>query len=172
MFFIRSYGRVASLLILGMALLFLDFLTKAYVFQLLHFCSGTPSSLGVGAFPVFYNFLGIDFLINLAVNKGAAWGLFANFQIPLLLLRIGVICGIVVYLFFLNHNPALTLPLVLITAGAIGNVIDFFLYGYVVDFMHFNLWGYNFPIFNFADVCITIGVIWMSLLLFAQKKQA
>jgi signal peptidase II len=154
--FIRGYGRPAWLIILGMVLLFIDFVTKAYVYHVLFYSSRA-------AIPVFTNFAGIDFFISLAYNKGAAWGVLANFQTPLLVLRILIILGIFIYLFFLNHNRIVDLPLVFIIAGAIGNVIDFFLYGFVVDFLRFNLWGYHFPIFNFADSWITIGVVWLLL---------
>ncbi|MEO1799558.1 MAG: signal peptidase II, partial [Cyanobacteria bacterium J06629_2] len=41
--------------------------------------------------------------------------------------------------------------------GAIGNGIDRFLFGYVVDFFDFRL--INFPVFNIADIAINIGVI-------------
>ena len=44
-----------------------------------------------------------------------------------------------------------------ILAGALGNGVDRFLFGYVVDFLDFRL--INFPVFNIADVCINIGII-------------
>lgn len=44
---------------------------------------------------------------------------------------------------------------VLILSGAIGNLIDRVLYGYVIDFLYFRL--IDFPIFNFADCCVVIG---------------
>ena len=168
--FIRNYSPIAGLIILGMFLLFCDFFTKAYVYHVFPFynpCAG-GSCLAV---PVFNNFIGIDFLISLAVNKGAAWGVFAEFQVLLLVVRICVIFGMFVYLFFINNSLRWSIPLIFIIAGAIGNVIDFFLYGFVVDFLYFNLWGYHFPIFNFADICITIGVIYLILTtIFASKK--
>jgi signal peptidase II len=169
--FLRSYARIAWLIVLGLVLLFLDFLSKAYVYYLL---PPTASCFGEScrSIPVFYNFAGIDFLISFAMNKGAAWGFFAGFQIPLLILRILVVLGIFMYLFFINHNPHIDMPLILIIAGAIGNVVDFFLYGFVVDFLFFNFWGYHFPIFNFADTCITIGVIWLFLINLFAKKHA
>lgn len=169
--FIRTYGRIAWLIILGMLLLLIDFVSKAYVFHLLPFNKFCPDN-SCWAIPVFHNFGGIDFYISLTVNKGAAWGFFADFQIILLVIRILVILGMFVYLFFLNHTPAISIPLVFIIAGAIGNVVDFFLYGFVIDFLLFNLWGYHFPVFNFADTCITIGVIALLLVgLFNSKKK-
>ncbi len=167
--FIWSYSRIAGFIVLGMMALFLDFVSKAYVYNILPFQASCEGSRCLDI-PIFYNFFGIDFLISLAQNKGAAWGLFQNFQVPLLILRIAVILCIFIYLFFLNKNPRIIFPLVLITAGATGNVVDFFLYGFVVDFFHFNFWGYHFPIFNFADICITIGVCLLFLIGLFSKK--
>ena len=55
----------------------------------------------------------------------------------------------------------------LILGGAIGNLIDRICFGHVIDFIHCTFWGYEFPIFNIADSCITIGVL--SLLLFSSR---
>ncbi len=59
----------------------------------------------------------------------------------------------------------LSLALVLIVAGAIGNLIDRSLYGYVVDFLHVYYQDWHYPVFNIADCAITIGaalLIWDS----------
>ena len=59
----------------------------------------------------------------------------------------------------------LSLALVLIVAGAIGNLIDRSLYGYVVDFLHVYYQQWHYPVFNIADCAITIGaalLIWDS----------
>jgi signal peptidase II len=171
---IKTYVHVAWALFLGMALLFLDFVTKAYVYNILPFydsCKGSVCSDLV----VFKNWYGIDFMITLATNTGAAWGFFANFQILLLIVRVLIIGGMFCYLFFFNCRSSYTIPLIVILAGAFGNVIDFFLYGSVVDFLHFTFWGYHFPVFNFADSCITIGVLWLlgaSALVYKQNKYA
>jgi len=170
--YLRSSIRISCLVALGMVLLFLDFFSKAYVHELLSIKDGCTSAYCLGI-PVFYDFFGINFQISLAINKGAAWGVLADFQGLLLILRIAVIFGILVYLFFFNRNPRVDLPLVFITAGAVGNVLDYFLYGYVVDFLNFSFWGYHFAIFNLADSFITIGVAWLFILgLFTRKKKS
>lgn len=164
--------RFAGFLALGMALLFLDFFTKAYVFHFFPLASQEPF-FPFGGVAIFKDFIGVDCAICLALNRGAAWGYFANFQIILLILRIAVVMGMLIYLLFINKKSSLQAPFALIITGAIGNIVDFFLYGYVVDFIHFNLWGYNFPVFNFADICISIGVVWLffSSIIFKKKKQ-
>jgi len=53
----------------------------------------------------------------------------------------------------------LSLALVLIIAGAIGNLIDRSLYGYVVDFLHVYYQQWHYPVFNIADCAITIGAV-------------
>jgi signal peptidase II len=169
-YFFRRYGYTAWLIILGLFLLFLDFITKAYIYHILPFydsCTG----LRCYSIPVFHDFLGIDFSISLAFNRGAAWGVFSDFQFILLFVRVIAILGMFLYLFFVNQNRTANIPLILIISGALGNVIDFFLYGFVVDFLQFNLWGYNFPVFNLADTWITIGVFWLFIVAFCTRKK-
>lgn len=51
----------------------------------------------------------------------------------------------------------------LLLGGILGNLIDRVIRGYVVDYVSLNIIGYHFPIFNFADVSITLGVILLSI---------
>ena len=119
---------------------------------------------GIGIMP---DWFGITFSLNYVTNTGAAWGFFGGFPGLLFGLRTAIIAALIWYLFKSKSK----FPLWLIAAGAIGNAIDYCLYGHVIDFLHFTFWGYSFPIFNIADSCITIGVL--SLLLFSRrgKKQ-
>lgn len=122
---------------------------------------------GVG---VFNNFFGIEFSLSHQINKGAAWGILADYQVQLLYLRVALVACLIVYTLFFNKNPKKEIPLALIIAGAAGNVIDYFLYGHVIDMLHFVLWGYDFPVFNLADSAIFIGISLFTILSFLENR--
>jgi signal peptidase II len=117
-----------------------------------------------GGIGIFKNFLGIEFSLSHQINHGAAWGVLADYQVPLLYLRMALIAFLLIYVLFFNKHPERNIPFALIIAGAAGNVVDYFLYGHVVDMFHFVLWGYDFPIFNLADSAIFIGVTYLLFL--------
>jgi signal peptidase II len=54
------------------------------------------------------------------------------------------------------------MPILLVLSGALGNVISCFIHGYVIDMIHFSFsFGYSYPLFNIADMCIFFGVLGM-----------
>lgn len=64
------------------------------------------------------------------------------------------------------HEPRMALGLALVLGGALGNVIDRAVLGYVVDFLYFHYQGFAWPAFNVADSAISVGaglLIWDSL---------
>lgn len=90
-------------------------------------------------------------------NAGAAFGILQNQRWFFVVITILIVAGIVIYLRRVgSKQPILSIGLGLVLGGAIGNFIDRFLFGEVVDFLHFVL--INFPIFNVADSAISIGV--------------
>ena len=46
----------------------------------------------------------------------------------------------------------------MLLGGIIGNLLDRIIYGYVIDFLDFNIFGYDFPIFNLADIVIVVSI--------------
>lgn len=152
-----------AFIIIGL-ILFFDQLTKYWVYINIPHAEYGYHYYPYGGIGVFKNFFGIEFSINHMTNKGAAWGFLGDYQLPLIVLRFILIVGTFIFLFFFNKHTSWQIPLLLIAGGAIGNVIDFFVYGHVVDMFHFVLWGYDFPVFNVADSAISIGIISLFIL--------
>ena len=102
------------------------------------------------------NFLNITYVHN----TGAAFSLFDNARIFLIIIGILAVIIFTCYIFKiknLNDFDMFTHSLVL--GGILGNLFDRIIHGYVIDYISLNLFGYHFPIFNFADICIVVGVI-------------
>ena len=138
-----TLGWAAALL--GLFILLADATTKYATQESLPLIAYSESSYPYGGIAVFANFAGIEFSLVHAINRGAAWGVLANFQVPLLVSRIVLVAVLCSFLLFLNRRKEWRLPLTLIVTGAIGNIIDYFIYGHVIDMFHFILWGYDFP---------------------------
>ncbi len=104
-------------------------------------------------------YLGLGFYLTYIKNTGAAFGILQNGTLVLGLLSAIVSAAIFIYLLRnARKTPALQrAALTLILAGAIGNMIDRFRLGYVIDFIHFQVPGFSFPVFNLADSCVVIG---------------
>lgn len=148
-----------------------DVVTKYLTDQHLPPMDNSLLSYPYGGIPVFKNFFGVEFSISHMINTGAAWGLFRHEQVLLLVFRISLVAGILIYMGFFNKNRALILPLTLLVTGAIGNILDYFVYGHVVDMIHFIFWGYDFPVFNVADSSIFVGIFSMCIIyLFFDKE--
>ena len=91
-------------------------------------------------------------------NTGIAWSLFNNNNIAITIL--GFILVFRIY-FYIRKRQLSELELIgygLILGGAFGNLIDRLFRGYVVDFIDIYIFGYDYPVFNIADMCIVIGV--------------
>ncbi len=114
-----------------------------------------------GGIAVFHDFLGVDFSLNHATNTGAAWGIFSNYKNALLLFRAVLITGMLGYLLFFQMPRLRRLAFSLVVAGAFGNVLDHLFYGHVIDMFHFSFANYHFPVFNIADVFISMGVMYL-----------
>ena len=109
------------------------------------------------------------FHFTYVINTGAAFSFFQGGAVWLRWLSLAVSIGLMALGWF---GPRLKLTEQLgygfILAGAFGNGIDRFLFGYVVDFLDFRL--INFPVFNIADVCINIGIFFLLLATFKDYR--
>ncbi|MBQ8164536.1 MAG: signal peptidase II [Clostridia bacterium] len=96
-------------------------------------------------------------------NTGGAWGLMSDYTWVLTALTITA-CVVFVYLIICSKATLSNISLVLVLSGAVGNVIDRIRLGYVIDYLNFyNLFGYSFPAFNLADICVVSGCIGLIL---------
>lgn len=133
----------------------IDFFSKHFVVNNLFYNVTFPKK----EFLIYKDFLGTSLSLFLTFNKGAAFGWFSKHQPLLLGARMVLTLGIFIYLLLVKTSKILQISLTLIVAGAIGNIIDFFLYRHVIDFISFKIFSYHFPIFNFADCFIFFGTI-------------
>lgn len=92
-------------------------------------------------------------------NDGAAWSILRGQQCFFTIISIVALLILGYFLWRFRSKKMYAFSISLILAGTIGNFIDRIRLGYVVDM--FQLDFINFPIFNVADMCLTIGVIWL-----------
>lgn len=138
------------LIIIG---IILDRFTKAYAIS--HFIEN----------PVFTNF--INFLY--VENRGAAFGILQNKRIFFLVLTLVVVIYLLYYFIRnIKSNPKLlNISLSLIVSGALGNFYDRLFHGFVVDFIEFSF--FSFPVFNVADILVTIGSVFLIIFIIFGK---
>ncbi|MPN30776.1 Lipoprotein signal peptidase [bioreactor metagenome] len=102
-------------------------------------------------------------------NRGAAFGMLQNKTWFFVLITLLVV-GYMIYFTKKNKNidKNLTFVLSIITAGAIGNLIDRIWLGFVVDMFDFRgIWQF---VFNFADICVVVGGILLIFLIIKDKE--
>ena len=106
-------------------------------------------------------------------NNGAVWGILSGRMSFLIILTL-VLMLLLTYFYLRIPTGKRYTPIrliwIFIMAGAIGNFIDRISLGYVVDFIYFEL--IDFPIFNFADMCLTVScALLVVLVLFYYKEK-
>jgi len=136
-------------IVLTIICLIIDFVSKLIVSNLMNVHDSIP---------VIKDF----FYISYFRNTGGAWSILNNHTWLLTLISLIIIIFLVYYVY--KNKPKNRLEKIgysMIIAGSIGNLMDRIIYGYVIDFFDFNIFGYNYPIFNFADVFIVVGVFFL-----------
>ena len=124
-------------------------------------------ALPVGGSIAPLSFLGDFFQILHWKNTGAAFGIFQNANLILMVLSSLIVVVLLVYYFSMKEDHLLIrIGLSLAIAGAFGNLIDRVFRGYVTDFLSFG----RFPIFNVGDSAVTVGVGLMVLALLLESN--
>ena len=99
------------------------------------------------------------FYLTFVENKGAAWSILENQRILLLIITVIVLFLINKTINKENLSKIETISFGMIIGGIVGNLFDRVIYGYVIDFLDFKIFGYDYPVFNLADSFIVIGII-------------
>ena len=125
------------------------------------------SSLKVGkSVTIIKNF----FSITLAKNTGIAFSLLEG-KIGIIILLTILVILLLLEMLKKENKEKEKICYAVIIGGAIGNLLDRLLYGYVIDFLDFKIFGYDYPIFNIADSCIVIGIILLLIISFTEKGE-
>ena len=105
-------------------------------------------------------------------NTGAAFSILKN-NTSLIVIISCIVLSIIDW--YIKQNRQFSkiekLALGLITGGIVGNLIDRVLHHAVIDYFYFQFGSYDFPIFNIADIAITVGVTLMIVDMFMDKKE-
>ena len=103
------------------------------------------------------------FNIFLTHNHGIAWGLGSSLHTPefcwLTLLIIFVLAYFAWYMRSIAHHQGMLRACMFVVAGGVSNLCDRLWYGSVIDFIQLHIGDWYFPVFNIADVSITLGAI-------------
>ena len=155
---IKEYLFVA---VSAVSVLLIDFLSKNKIISI--FKDGIVEKIYVNEY--------LDFI--LVFNTGISYGLFSgggDFQ-KWILISLSIL--IIIFLLSLIRNESTILSklsISFIIGGALGNVLDRFTYGAVVDFISLHAKGFSWYIFNIADIFIVLGVILFILSQFILSK--
>lgn len=110
------------------------------------------------------------FRIIKVTNGGGAFSIFDGYVIIFILIALVVFVCLFRYLRNRVLNNFEILSYSLLIGGILGNFVDRILYGGVIDFLSFRIFGYGFPVFNFADCFIVISVVFIFFMEFRRKK--
>jgi len=132
-------------LIAGLGILF-DQLTKLFACLYLK---------NIELIPGFFNLTYVE-------NTGGAWGILDNNKV--VLIGVSVITLLIINKYINSEvviSKLLSASYGMVLGGILGNLVDRICRGYVVDFLNFNILGYDFPVFNIADTLIVVGIALM-----------
>lgn len=113
------------------------------------------------------------FQIRLVHNTGGAWGILSDSTVVLGVFSIAVCLVLIGYFFATIRNICglQTIAVALVVGGGIGNAIDRFSQGFVIDFIELSFM--DFPVFNIADIGVTCGIAFLMIsLIFEWRRES
>ncbi len=110
------------------------------------------------------------FSFTLVKNTGVAFSLFAGSQLPIIVLSIIVLLLLSIWVTKQKKDMWNLFAFGLLLGGIIGNLIDRIFRAGVIDYLDFNLFGYSFPIFNFADMAVVIGGCLLIIIMWKEEN--
>ena len=108
--------------------------------------------------------------LELHYNRGVAFSMLAFLGDNLKWVQVVLILGIIFYIFYEGYIKEYAFPLGLIIGGALGNLYDRFIHEGVVDYVAWHC-GFDFAVFNYADVMIDLGVFIILLLSYLEYRR-
>ncbi|MBO4928693.1 MAG: signal peptidase II [Clostridiales bacterium] len=144
-------------------LVFIDQFTKSLITKSLAYAQTSPIIKGF-------------FSLMYVKNTGSAFSMFANksWGVTFLSVVSALAFALIIFLAFFVlakfRSRRLSMCLIFLAAGTLGNLIDRIRLKYVVDFIRFDFGSYTFPIFNVADICVTLACIVLAVLLIKSDK--
>ncbi|MBQ1568043.1 MAG: signal peptidase II [Erysipelotrichaceae bacterium] len=113
------------------------------------------------------------FSLTYVRNYGAGFSILQNETVFLSVLSIVAVLVLAYLLIKAKKSDTVSIiSYILIISGALGNLIDRIRLGYVVDFLDFKIFGYDYPVFNIADSFITIGCFILMITVILESKNA
>lgn len=99
------------------------------------------------------------FYITVVHNTGGAWSIFSDYSYLFIIASIVAIALLIKFMFGFKNNIHNNIAFASLFGGIFSNLADRLFLGYVRDFLDFKIFGYDYPIFNIADIAIVAGVI-------------
>lgn len=99
------------------------------------------------------------FFLTKIYNYGASWNILSGHNIFLIIMTLIILYLLICYQRKFVINMRNTIAFSSLYSGIIGNLINRICYGYVIDFLDFKIFSYDYPVFNFADIFIFVGIV-------------
>ncbi len=135
---------------------------KTIIFSIIFFVLDIISKLLIDHFISLYKSITIIknfFYITKAYNNGVSFSMLSGHLIVIIITSIIVLVFLYFYQKHFKENNRNMIGFSMLYAGIIGNLFDRVVHGYVIDFLDFKIFSYDYPVFNLADIFISVGAI-------------